>query len=116
LAPPAGGNPVTAGPEDCVAEGISAAAGVVAKALGALGAGVVAEAMGAGAVGDGAGWCMLGLGAGVAGGGVGWWCLHPHVRVGSGVVAGGVVDGRVLVQWHLLTVCWLTWAGDTVAA
>ena len=53
----------------------------------------------------------VGLGAGVAGGGVGWWCLHPHLGVGSGVVAGGV-----RMQSHLLTVCWLTWAGDTVAA
>jgi hypothetical protein len=47
--------------------------------------------------------------------------LHPHVGVGSGavgssVVRGGMLGADVLVQSHLLTACWLTWAGDTVAA
>ena len=102
LAPPAGVNPVTVGPEDRVAEGATAA-GVVAESLGAVGAGVVAESLGVGATRDG---------AGVVGGAAGWWCLHLHVGAGSGVVDGGVVGAVVLVP----TVCWLTWAGDTVAA
>jgi len=124
LAPPAGVKPVTVGPEDCVAEGTTAAAGVVAESPGAAGAGVVAESPGVGAAGDGVGLCLhvhVGRGAGVVGGAVGWWCLHPHMGVGSGAAAGGVVAGGVVgagvrVQSHLLTACWLTWAGDTVAA
>ncbi len=101
LAPPAGVNPVTVGPEDCVAEGTSATAGVVA------------EAVGVGAAGDGVGLRMhvhVGRGAGVVGGGVGWWCLHPHLGVESGAAGDGAVASGVLV------VCWLTGAADTVAA